>query len=94
MGKRKYSEEFIRRVLKEHERGAEVSWIISTYGISEATFYRWRARAKDLRADDTAYARRALVQDLELLKRLYAEALMTIQDLRQENARLRSRLGE
>ncbi len=42
--KRRFTEEQIIGVLREQEAGAQVKEIIRRHGISEQTFYRWKAK--------------------------------------------------
>jgi putative transposase len=76
MKKTRFSEEQIIRVLKEHEAGAKTSEVCRRHGISEATFYNWKAKfggmdvsdAKRLKALEVENARlKKLVANLNLL---------------------------
>ena len=40
--KKRFSEEQIIRILKEHEAGKKAADIVREYNISEQTFYRWK----------------------------------------------------
>jgi len=42
--KKRFSEEQIIRILKEHEGGKRAADIIREHGISEQTFYRWKSK--------------------------------------------------
>jgi putative transposase len=42
--KKRFSEEQIIRVLKEHEAGAKTADLCRKHGISDATFYNWKAK--------------------------------------------------
>jgi putative transposase len=44
MKRTKYSEEQIIRILKEAEAGAKTSDLCRQHGISDATFYNWKAK--------------------------------------------------
>lgn len=44
MKKSKHNEEQIIRVLQEAEAGTKVAEICRKYGISEATYYNWKAK--------------------------------------------------
>jgi putative transposase len=42
--KKRFSEEQIIRILKEHEAGKKAADIVREYNISEQTFYRWKSK--------------------------------------------------
>ncbi len=44
MARKRRSEEEIIRILKESEAGVKVSEICRKYGISDATYYNWKAK--------------------------------------------------
>jgi putative transposase len=72
MKKSRFSEEKIIAVLKQAEAGVKVSELVRKHGISEATFYNWKAKYGGL---DVSQLRR--LKELEgenaRLKRMYAE---------------------
>ena len=59
---RKYTEEQIIAVLREGEAGARVSELCRKHGMSEATYYNWKAKYAGM-----------TVSDLKRLKALEAE---------------------
>ena len=71
--KRRFSEEQIIGILREQEAGGMVKEITRRHGISEQSFYRWKAKYGGM---DVSDARR--LKELEAengkLKRLLAEA--------------------
>lgn len=71
--KKRFTEEQIIRVLKEHEAGAKTGDLCRRHGISEATFYNWKARFGGM---DVSDARRLKTLEAEnaKLKKLLAEA--------------------
>lgn len=71
--KKRFSEEQIIRVLKEQESGAKTGDLCRRHGISEATFYNWKAKFGGM---DVSDARRLKVLEAEnaKLKKLLAEA--------------------
>lgn len=72
MKKSRFSEEKIIAVLKQAEAGVKVAELARKHGISEATFYNWKAKYGGL---DVSQLRR--LKDLEgenaRLKKMYAE---------------------
>ena len=71
--RKRFAEEQIIGVLREAEAGAKVADLLRKHGISEATFYNWRAKYGGMTVSE---AKR--LKELELenarLKRLLAEA--------------------
>jgi putative transposase len=72
MKKSRFSEERIIAILKQAEAGVKVAELVGRHGISEATFYNWKARYGGL---DVSQLRR--LKELEAenarLKKMYAE---------------------
>ncbi|ECY8926492.1 transposase, partial [Salmonella enterica] len=50
--KKRYTEEQIIKVIKEHEAGAKVSDICRRLGISNGTFYNWRSKYAGLEVNE------------------------------------------
>lgn len=71
--RKRFSEEQIIGVLREAEAGTKVADLLRKHGISEATFYNWRAKYGGMTVSE---AKR--LKELELenarLKRLLADA--------------------
>jgi putative transposase len=86
MRKSRYTEEQIVAILKEQEAGLGTEELCRRHGISQQTFYRWKARYGGL---DTGDARRlkALEDENRRLKRLVA-------DLSLDNAALKDVLSK
>ncbi|WP_429130172.1 transposase [Ensifer sp. 4252] len=76
MGKRKFDDDEIMGILREHRAGATVAEVCHRHGISEPTFYRWQS--SQLRTVGFDVGRlRALEQENQKLKKLLAEAMLT-----------------
>lgn len=73
--KKRYSEEQIIRVIKEHEAGAKVADICRRLGISNGTFYNWRSKYAGMEINE-AKRLRELEKENNKLKKLLAEKLL------------------
>jgi len=73
MKRKRYTEEQIIRILKEHEAGASVPDISRRHGIAENTIYRWKSKFGGMEVSD-AKRLRELEQENAKLKRLLGEA--------------------
>lgn len=75
MKRKRYTEEQIIGILREHESGVETAEVCRRYGISGATFYKWKSKYGGL---DVSEARRlkTLEDENRRLKKLLAEAML------------------
>jgi putative transposase len=73
--KRRFSKEQIIAVLQEQEAGGVVKEIIRRHGISEQTFYRWKAKFGGMEVSDVRRLK-ALEAESSKLKRLLADAML------------------
>lgn len=82
----RFSEEQIIGILREHEAGAKTQEVCRRHGISDATFYKWKAKYGGL---DVSEARRlkGLEDENRRLKKLLAESML-------DNAALKDLLGK
>jgi putative transposase len=77
MKKSRYTEEQIIAILKQHEAGVKTADLCREHGISDATFYKWKAKYGGLDVSEAQRLRqmedenrrlKALVADLSLDK--------------------------
>ena len=73
MKRKRYIEEKIISILKEHEAGASVPDMARRYGIAENTIYRWKSKFGGMEVSE-AKRLRELEQETAKLKRLLGEA--------------------
>lgn len=82
MKRKRFSEEQIIGVLREHEAGAKTADLARKHGVSEATLYNWKAKYGGM---DVCDARRlkALEEENGKLKKLLANAMLDASALRE-----------
>ncbi len=73
MKKKRYTEEQIISILKEHEAGASVPELSRRHAVAENTIYRWKSKFGGMEVSE-AKRLRELEQENGRLKRLLAEA--------------------
>ena len=75
MKKQRFTEEQIIAVLKEQEAGAKAADLCRKHGISEATFYNWKAKYGGMEVSE-AKRLKALEDENAKLKKLLAEQML------------------
>lgn len=75
MKRRRYSEDQIIGILTEHEAGAECADLCRKHGMSEGTFYAWKAKYGDMTFSDGKRLK-ALEDENAKLKKLLAEQML------------------
>ena len=75
MKKSRFTQEQIIGVLKEHHTGLSAAELCRKHGVSDATFYKWRAKYGGMDVSD-AKKLKALEDENAKLKRLLAESVM------------------
>jgi putative transposase len=86
MRRSRLSEEQIIGILREHEAGAATGEVCRRHGISDATFYKWKAKYGGMEVSD-AKRLKGLEDENRRLKKLLAEAML-------DNAALKDLLGK
>jgi putative transposase len=85
--KKRFSEEQIVGIMKEHEAGRSTDEVCRQHGICKATFFRWKARYGGLEVSE-AKKLKGLVEENGKLKRLLADAMLdntALKDLLSKN---------
>lgn len=86
MRQSRFTEEQIIAILAEQERGVKTAEVCRKHGISQNTFYKWKARYGGLEVSD-ARRLKSLETENARLKRLLADAML-------DNAVLKDLLGK
>lgn len=82
MKRKRFTEEQIIGILREHEAGAKTADLARKHGLSEATLYNWKAKFGGMDVSD-AKKLRALQEENGKLKRLLADAMLDASALRE-----------
>ncbi len=81
MKKKRFSEEQIIAVLKEAEAGAKVLDLCRKHGISDATFYNWKAKYAGMTVAELRRLRELEAENAKL-KRIVADQALDISALK------------
>ena len=81
MKARQYTEEQIIAVLKEGEAGASITDLCRKYGMSDATYYNWKAKYSRMTVSDLKKLK-ALEEENRRLKQIVADQALDIRALK------------
>jgi putative transposase len=81
MVRKRYTEEQIIAVLREGEAGAKVTDLCRKYGMSDATYYNWKARYAGLTISELKRLK-ALEEENRRLKQIIGEQALDIRALK------------
>lgn len=73
MKRKRYTEEQIISILKEHEAGAKIQDLVRQHGMSEQSFYRWKSKYGGMEVSEAKRLRELEAENAKL-KKLLAEA--------------------
>jgi len=82
MKKQRFTEEQIIGVLREQEAGTKAAELCRKHGISEATFYNWKAKYGGIEVSE-AKRLKTLEDENAKLKKLLAEQMLDVAALRE-----------
>lgn len=86
MERKRYSEEQIISILKESEGGANTAELCRKYGMSAASFYKWKAKFGGMEVSD-ARKLKALEHENGRLKRIVADLTLDNRALKEINSK-------
>ena len=93
MARKRYTEEQIIGVLKEAEAGAKTSELCRKHGMSEATFYKWKAKYAGLTLNELKRLR-SIEEENRRLKQIVAQQALDNWSLKELLAKTSEAQGE
>ncbi len=82
MKHKRFSEEQIIGVLKEHAAGGRVDELCRRHGVSTATFYTWRKKCAGMEASDAKRLRELEAENAKL-KRIVADQVLDMSAMKE-----------
>jgi putative transposase len=82
MNKSRFTETQILSILKEADAGLKVSDICRKHGISDATYYNWKAKYGGMSASDLKRMKEEMEAELSRLKRMYVDLALENQAMK------------
>ena len=84
--KKRFTEEQIIQILKEQEAGERTADVCRRHGVSQPTFYKWKAKFGGMEVSD-ARKLKSLAAENTRLKKLLAEQMLDNAMLRDVNSK-------
>ena len=82
MKHKRFSDEQVIGVLKEHEAGGRVDELCRRHGVSTATFYTWRKKFGGMEASDAKRLRELEAENAKL-KRIVADQVLDMSAMKE-----------
>jgi putative transposase len=93
MRKSRFTESQIIKVLKEVEGGRQVNEVCREYGISDATYYNWKAKYGGMEVSDIKRLKE-LEEENQRLKRMFADLSLKHEALRDIVEKMPDKAGQ
>ena len=81
MKTKRYTDEQISGILREHEAGVTVAELMRKYGIGKSAIYRWKEKYGNMQVGDIRKLKQ-LEEENNRLKRIIADQLLNIEGLK------------
>jgi putative transposase len=81
MKTKRYTDEQISGILREHEAGVTVAELMRKYGIGKSAIYRWKEKYGNMQAGDMRRLKQ-LEDENSRLKRIIADQVLSIEGLK------------
>ena len=86
MKRKRFTEEQIITILKEHEAGMRVQDLVRKHNVSEQSIYRWKSKYGGMEVSEVKRLK-ALEKENEELKKIVAEQALDIRMLKDVNSK-------